>query len=321
MDVDQPDLRRCIYCLQGFPLGSLTDEHIIQKALGGGLMLKKAACQRCNSDRVSELDVFLAATFPATALARTDLDLRSYSNAPPRTTVVGLDATLGEFEVTLLPGGKAEARKAVRRDGSTLTIIAPDEGSAAEYLRKLTKGKMTLSQDAERGFVSSETYRFKESLDWDTAHRAVAKIFYGYILLEFGEDALEAPSVVQLRRYVLRDGNEAVFKNATNVSNTVPVDQTGSFEIPRHHHALMVDSMVPTNNWVVLFGLFQFGYPFDFSTFQPTGRMLGVDPKTGTIVESLTRDRRGNWRFRVSLDLGWKRVPGANPKFNRREPS
>ena len=38
---------KCAYCLTDFNADDLTDEHIIPRALNGGLILKKGACRRC----------------------------------------------------------------------------------------------------------------------------------------------------------------------------------------------------------------------------------------------------------------------------------
>ena len=39
----------CIFCLTAEPLGSLTDEHIIPRFIGGGLILKQYVCEPHNS--------------------------------------------------------------------------------------------------------------------------------------------------------------------------------------------------------------------------------------------------------------------------------
>src|SRR5215469_6094722 len=96
----------CIYCLNDFEISKLTNEHVIPLALGGRIKLGSAACETCNSRRSQQLDNFLSDLFPPTALARTDLDLRSYSKIEPKIPIVATDPEIGDFEMGMRPGGQ-----------------------------------------------------------------------------------------------------------------------------------------------------------------------------------------------------------------------
>jgi hypothetical protein len=96
----------CIYCLNSFDISNLTEEHAIPLSLGGRIKLGAAACKTCNSQRSQQLDNFLSDLFPPTSLARTDLNLRSYSNAAPKTPVIANDPEIGDFELEMPPEGQ-----------------------------------------------------------------------------------------------------------------------------------------------------------------------------------------------------------------------
>jgi hypothetical protein len=233
--------------------------------------------------------------------------------------VIGKDPKIGKFEVLLRPGGIAEVRRTIRHQGGSLLVIAPDKESAAKLLTQQTQGKVVLTDSATTRYITSPSYRFKEPLDWSAAHRAVAKVFYCYILLELGDSTLNARPIRMLREYVLRADPSVFQQSIARVSREVPIAGEGLLEMPRHHHAMMFDSFEQHNNWVCLFGLFQFAFPMDLSVFTPRGRMIGLNPQTREIVESITRHER-IWRFRTSLRLGWARGSGLDPPIVRREP-
>src|SRR5579864_3595804 len=113
----------CIYCLADLPPGLLTAEHVIPLALGGKIKLGQGACKECNSQRSQKADNFLSDLFPPTSLARTDLNLRSYSNTEPKTTIIGTDPNIGDFELEIRPNEVIDVRPAVKRQDERLIAI------------------------------------------------------------------------------------------------------------------------------------------------------------------------------------------------------
>ncbi len=63
--------RRCIYC-GGSVSGVKKGEHVVPKALGGAVTIKKV-CQRCNNEELSKLDEELTERSPLRLLARKEL--------------------------------------------------------------------------------------------------------------------------------------------------------------------------------------------------------------------------------------------------------
>jgi hypothetical protein len=310
----------CIYCLSSFDLSKLTDEHVIPLSLGGRIKLGAAACKTCNSQRSQQLDNFLSDLFPPTSLARTDLNLRSYSNASPKTPVVANDPEIGDFELEMRPDGQLGFPPKIHRKDNTLIATGPNAEIALKTLARQMKRKLTSDEVTRTGqIVLPMSARFKHPIDWVQAHRAAAKIFYCYILLELGERFLRTDFASQLRDYVLHGTKPEQFDNKTEVSRTRHIEG-GSIDIPQHFHAMMFDSENVANNFICLFGIFMFDFPTICQELIPHGRFASVDPQEKgrlTLTENMTRDQ-GIWRFRTSIRWGWQRkgttIPSIVPR-------
>jgi hypothetical protein len=303
---------RCIYCLDEFPAGALTDEHVIPLALGGRIKLGQGACKKCNSQRSQKLDNFLSDSFPPTSLARTDLNLRSYSNAEPKTPIIATDPNIGDFELEMKPNGVIAVRPVVRRQGNALIALGSDVNLAIATLSRKMKRKATPEQIGQINLPLNS--RFKNPINWETAHRAVAKIFYCYLLLELGEWCLTTNVAASLRRYMHGDLKGETWNNKTAVSKVRKIED-GSVEFPQHHHVLMFDSAEPANNFICVFGLFMFDFPLDCFELVPHGRMAAFNPREEggvKVIENLTR-YEGVWRRRTSIRWGWQREGTTMP--------
>jgi HNH endonuclease len=99
---------KCVYCLHDFAADDLTDEHIIPRAMNGGLILKKGACKPC-AKRSNE-DYEGAALNNDLLIARRILELRKSRNRgakqpPPKPLppVAAGDRTMGggKFDIAL----------------------------------------------------------------------------------------------------------------------------------------------------------------------------------------------------------------------------
>jgi hypothetical protein len=209
----------CIYCLNDFEISELTDEHVIPLALGGRIKIGSAACEGCNSQRSQPLDNFLSDLFPPTALARTDLDLRSYSKREPKTPIIATDPVIGDYELEMRPRDQIGFPPTVQRKEDTLIAIGPNAEIALKSLSRQMKRKLTPDDVTRSGkIVLPASARFKHPIDWEQAHRAAAKIFYCYILLELGERCLKKDTVSKLRDYVLCGTKPKQWDAKTDVS-------------------------------------------------------------------------------------------------------
>jgi hypothetical protein len=80
------------------------------------------------------------------------------------------------------------------------------------------KRKLTLDEVTRTGQITLPiSARFKHPIDWVQAHRAVAKIFYCYTLLELGEWFLRTNIASQLRDYILHGAKPEQFDNKTEL--------------------------------------------------------------------------------------------------------
>jgi len=276
----------CIYCLRERELEQLTDEHVIPKALGGWLSLGRAACARCNDTVVNPLDHFLSTRFPPTSLARTDLGLKSYSKAIPNTVLVGHDNIVGQFEV-LITGSYAQIKPTVTRRGDSLFVMARSTDEALSLLAKAMKVRPEDLHPTASGIITCSGYQFKEPIDWAIAGKAVAKIFYCYLLLELGEAVLGIRPAQMLRDYFIRNVLPTIPVDS-GIGRSVPFPSGGTLDVPPHHHVAMFDSTEGKSNWVCLFGLFWFAFPYDLSECLPHGRMLAIHPHQRHLAEALT---------------------------------
>lgn len=305
----------CIYCLRDRQPEMLSDEHVIPKALGGWLSLGKGACRRCNDTVVNSLDHFLSIKFPPTSLARTDLGLRSYSGASPTTILVARDDVIGPFEIRITPGGKARIKPSVSRRGNSLFVVARSMDEGVRVLAKAMKVRPEDVHPTASGIIKAGQYHFKETIDWRTANRAAAKIFYCYALLELGESALATQPAQMLRDYVLGKGLPTI-PIGSRIGRGVPFAGGGTLEVPQHHHIVMFDAAEADNNWVCLFGLLWFAFPYDLSEWVPHGRMIGMHPQQRRLAEALTK-LEGRWHFRRSVKFGWQRPGTSAPEIPR----
>ncbi len=294
----------CIYCLHDFSEVHLYDEHMIPRSLGGPrqVVLRKAACLPCNSRVVNQWDSFLANIFSPTSMARAELGLKSYSGKVPEMEVVGMDPTVGPVRMRMSKGPHGTKIVAklhpIRGTGGRIwRTPAHDLESAIRMVEKKTGRKITPEVIEEWGVVRPSTFQVPAP-DWNRAQRAVAKLFYCYLLLELGEGVIDHPPVASLRQYVLHG------REVDQISPTWKVGD--ATDVPAHHHLLQFDSRDSALNRVCLFRVFTFEYPLNLSSLAPHGRLLVVDPTRRTIVEAATKFR-GQWRFRVSIDWGWRR--------------
>src|SRR5262249_52260552 len=150
------------------------------------------ACGRCNNTVVEPLDDFMATRFPPTSLARAELDLRSYSKVPPTTVLVGFDEEIGSFDVVLTARHGATVKSSIKKRNNSFYIVASSEEEGLRLAAKwMTKDREALHITAQ-GAVRCRHLRFKHDVDWQVASRAVAKMFYCYLLLELGEKVIES---------------------------------------------------------------------------------------------------------------------------------
>jgi len=287
-----------IYCLERYTPESLSDEHVIPKALGGPLVLSKAACHSCNSGIANQWDGFLANTFPPTVMARAELDIRGHSGKQPEMGLKGIDPELGEVDFSLKAGpegARITAKPDVKKVGEDLIAIALTED---QLVRMLMRKDVRFEKITNRGLVKATTFQTKEPVDWKRGHRAAAKILYCYLLLELGERILSSPPMGFLRNYFLSEDESG---------QIVPeVRDAGPCEVPPHHHVLMFDSADKSKNWVCLFRVFWFRFSLDLSALAPHGRMIGVNSIKKKLVEPITK-WQGNWCPRTSISWGWSR--------------
>jgi hypothetical protein len=291
----------CIYCLKDFAPQDLTDEHVIPLALGGLLVLKKAACSNCNSKVVNKCDAFLNNIFPPTLMARSELDLRGHSGKQPQIELSGMDPVLGKVDMIMrkVPkGAKIIAKSGLKKKGKDFVCIAATERQCLQMLSKAVGRDIKLSEIGDKGLIKATSFETKEPVDWNLAHRAVAKVFYCYLLLELGEQILHTSPMAVFREY---------FLSAAESAKIAPDFRSfGWFDVPAHYHVLMFDSGCTSNNGVCLFGGFWFRFSLDLSVLAPHGRHIAIDPVNHEITEQITK-YRGNWHQRTSIKWGWKR--------------
>jgi hypothetical protein len=284
-----------------FPIDSLTDEHVVPLSLGGTdkLLLRDAACRDCNSNKLNRWDVFLADKLTPTSMARAELDLRGHSGTQPRMEVTGLDPALGDIPMIMQRGehGTEIVPKVspLGQGGRLWVTPATSMDEAIKMIGRFRKRPIGREEIGEWGYVRADKFQVKKP-DWITGHRAVAKLFYTYLLLELGEAILSAPPMDQLRRYFVEDREE--------IQPLVEVAEM--FNVPAHHHVLTFDSMDPSWNAVCLFRVFWFKFPIDLSSLPQSGRFIALNTDDRTIVEPLTK-WRGSWHPRTSIRWGWNR--------------
>ncbi len=265
------------------------------------MFLTRAACEKCNSKIVNPWDIFLATKLSPTHMARAELDLRSYSGKQPKMEIRGVDPVLGEIPMIMQKGSKGTEivpKLAPKGEGGRLWVTpASTLDEAIAMVSRAMRRPISREEISEWGRVHAGKFLVKKP-DWKRGHKAVAKIFYAYLLLELGERILFAPPMEQLRRYFLEESPEVQMD---------PIVEVGElFDVPAHHHVLTFDSQDPSWNAICLFRAFWFKYPIDLSALPPSGRLIAVNAESSDIVEPLTK-WKGAWHPRTSIKWGWTR--------------
>lgn len=238
-------------------------------------------------------------------MARAELALRGRKDRDPVMPVIGLDRELGPVDMLLKKGTSGSEfilRHKVKKQGDHWVIQAKDTQDALRIVGEQLGRAIAPSEVEKSGFVDARTFKIEEELDWERARRAVAKVFYAYCLLEFGDRILSSEPMRLLREYFL-NGQHSDGLSIEAGAATEPAER---FNIPSHHHLLVCDAEDSRNQGVWLFRILWFKFQLELSALGSGGALIGIDPVKGEIVEAAGR-RGGTWYERRPVRWGWSR--------------